>query len=59
MRPANWWDDVGFGHQDAYANADPTAYSYRDENGAELFQTVRLEPKKFITPKKKASNSCS
>ena len=21
MRPANWWDDIGFGHQDAYSNA--------------------------------------
>jgi hypothetical protein len=21
LRPANWWDDVGFGHQDAYSNA--------------------------------------
>jgi hypothetical protein len=21
IRPANWWDDIGFGHQDAYANA--------------------------------------
>ena len=21
VRPANWWDDVGFGHQDAYSNA--------------------------------------
>jgi Bacterial alpha-L-rhamnosidase 6 hairpin glycosidase domain len=20
-RPANWWDDIGFGHEDAYANA--------------------------------------
>lgn len=20
-RPSNWWDDIGFGHQDAYANA--------------------------------------
>lgn len=21
LRPANWWDDVGFGHEDAYSNA--------------------------------------
>jgi len=21
VRPANWWDDIGFGHQDAYSNA--------------------------------------
>jgi hypothetical protein len=21
IRPANWWDDIGFGHQDAYSNA--------------------------------------
>jgi hypothetical protein len=21
MRPANWWDTIGFGHQDAYSNA--------------------------------------
>ncbi|MGC3957793.1 MAG: hypothetical protein QM813_07545 [Verrucomicrobiota bacterium] len=21
MRPANWWDTIGFGHEDAYANA--------------------------------------
>lgn len=21
VRPANWWDTIGFGHQDAYANA--------------------------------------
>jgi hypothetical protein len=21
VRPSNWWDDIGFGHQDAYANA--------------------------------------
>ena len=21
LRPANWWDAVGFGHQDAYSNA--------------------------------------
>jgi Bacterial alpha-L-rhamnosidase 6 hairpin glycosidase domain len=21
LRPANWWDDIGFGHQDAYSNA--------------------------------------
>ena len=20
-RPANWWDTIGFGHEDAYANA--------------------------------------
>ena len=21
VRPSNWWDDIGFGHQDAYSNA--------------------------------------
>jgi Bacterial alpha-L-rhamnosidase 6 hairpin glycosidase domain len=21
LRPANWWDDIGFGHEDAYSNA--------------------------------------
>src|ERR1019366_2676632 len=21
LRPANWWDTIGFGHQDAYSNA--------------------------------------
>jgi hypothetical protein len=21
VRPSNWWDDIGFGHEDAYANA--------------------------------------
>ena len=21
MRPANWWDTIGFGHEDAYSNA--------------------------------------
>jgi hypothetical protein len=21
FRPSNWWDDIGFGHEDAYANA--------------------------------------
>ena len=32
-RPANWWDTIGFGHEDAYANA----LAYRALNGmAEL-----------------------
>src|SRR5208283_4488012 len=21
LRPANWWDTIGFGHEDAYSNA--------------------------------------
>jgi hypothetical protein len=30
-RPANWWDTIGFGHEDAYANA----LAYRALNGME------------------------
>lgn len=30
-RPANWWDTIGFGHQDAYANA----LAYRAVRGME------------------------
>jgi hypothetical protein len=31
-RPANWWDTIGFGHEDAYANA----LAYRALRGMEL-----------------------
>jgi hypothetical protein len=31
-RPANWWDTIGFGHQDAYANA----LAYRALRGMEV-----------------------
>jgi len=29
VRPSNWWDDIGFGHEDAYGNA----LAYRALNG--------------------------
>ena len=31
VRPANWWDTIGFGHQDAYSNA--LAYHALVEHG--------------------------
>jgi hypothetical protein len=37
-RPANWWDTIGFGHEDAYANA----LAYRALRGMEMLAT-RLE----------------
>ena len=31
INPSNWWDDIGFGHEDAYANA----LAYRALRGME------------------------
>ena len=33
VNPSNWWDNIGFGHQDAYANA----LAYRALRGMDEF----------------------
>jgi len=47
VRPSNWWDTIGFGHKDAYANAlayrayegmESLAAMLGDENGAEKYR---------------------
>jgi hypothetical protein len=41
MRPANWWDTIGFGHEDAYANA----IAYRALRlMAELAESLQQKP---------------
>ena len=39
-RPANWWDTIGFGHQDAYANA----LAYRALGGMERMAQQAGQP---------------
>ena len=40
FRPANWWDTVGFGHEDAYSNA----LAYRALRGMEKWPAIWARP---------------
>lgn len=40
FRPSNWWDTIGFGHEDAYANA----LAYRGLNDMAKMATVAKKP---------------
>ncbi len=58
MRPANWWDTIGFGHKDAYSNAlayhalillQQTYSKFAMDDAAVLYQSKAAQLKNIYT----------